>query len=118
MIKQLLYKWFNLNDSCEACEVLRAELDYVKRQNETLLNRILNPEPKIEQTITVPEEIKPVSASGGRRFVPYAVRQQMMEREDEQSLKVMQEFQKKRQEAEKEVLAAKTEKEEEKQVNA
>lgn len=103
MIKELLYKWFGLNDSCQACEVLQAELDYVKRQNEQLLNRILNPPVPIESSTPQVEEIKPVPTTRSR-FVPYAVRQQMMEKEYEQSLKLMQDFQKERQKAEKEVL--------------
>jgi hypothetical protein len=78
MIKLLLYKWFGLSDvPCETCEILRGLLAKSDSERRDLLQRLLDkdkPEPpQIERE--EPQEIKPA-------FVPWRVRQQMLEAED------------------------------------
>jgi hypothetical protein len=90
MIKELMMKWFGLEpEQCKTCEVLRVELDYARRQNEILLGRLLST-PVREETPPVKEEsIQAVGPSGGRRFIPHAVQQQMAAKEDAKSLELM-----------------------------
>jgi hypothetical protein len=87
MIKQILIKWFGLPDErCETCEVLRTQLDESNRERKELLHRLLvkdTPEPlPIEK-----EEFKPVTP----QFVPWRVRQQMLEAEDAKKAQLMKE---------------------------
>lgn len=78
MIKKLMYKWFGLSDDpCESCEILRERLLKSDREREELLHRLLDkdkPEPP-----PVPEE-EPVPIKPN--FIPWRVRQQMLEAED------------------------------------
>ena|SRR5688572_1810406 len=102
MIKELIYKWFHIEEPiCRTCEVLQRELETIRRERDTLLNKILNPPvpelPKMEET-----ETKPVPL--GRRHIPYQIRQQLMQKNDEHSLKLMQDHKKKVAELEKEVI--------------
>jgi len=78
MIKQLLYKWFGLQDEpCETCEILREQLAKSDSERKDLLARLLNP-PVSEPPQKDEEEMKPVQPA----FVPWRIRQQMMEAED------------------------------------
>jgi len=85
MWKKLCYKWFGLSeDVCETCEVLRAQLDESNRERKELLNRLLikdTPEPLPLKE----EEFKPVQS----QFVPWRVRQQMLEAEDAKKAQLM-----------------------------
>src|SRR5687768_9606054 len=93
MIKELIYKWFHIEEPiCRTCEVLSRELDTIRRERDALLNKILNPPvlelPKFEEI-----ETKPVSL--GRRHIPFQVRQQMLQENDRHSLKLMEDHKKK-----------------------
>jgi hypothetical protein len=85
MLKQLFYKWFGLSDvPCETCEVLREQLAKSDAERKELLQRLLDkdkPEPLIA-SIEPPQEIKPA-------FVPWRVRQQMLEAEDRKQAELL-----------------------------
>jgi len=85
VIKELLYKWFGIEPvPCATCEVLREQLDESNRERRELLTRLLdkaNPEPSpIEK-----EEYKPIQP----QFMPWRVRQQMLEAEDRKQAELM-----------------------------
>jgi len=88
MIRQILEKWFGIEPNhCEACEILRAQLDESNRERKDLLHRLLdkaNPEPLSVQSA---EEPKPVSI--GNQYVPWRVRQQMLEQEDRKTAQLI-----------------------------
>ena len=81
MISQLLRKWFNLPvQSCQSCEILRDQLEKVERDRSELLSRLLD-KPKAEPLPEKTEEYKSIQPA----FVPWRVRQQMLEQEDRKS---------------------------------
>lgn len=90
MIKQLLYKWFGLSDlPCQTCEVLRLQLDESNRERRELLARLLEkdtPEP------VEPVEVEPKAITS--QFVPWRVRQQMLEAEDRHKASLLKNKQK------------------------
>jgi len=100
MIKRILEKWFNLEPvRCESCEVLRSLLEESTRERRDLLTRALNP-PQVEPLVqTSTEELKPV----GNTFIPWRVRQQMLEAEDRKKFQLMQEKEKEIADLEKEL---------------
>ena len=85
MFREWMYKWFGLEPMpCNTCEVLRLELENSNRERRELLNRILDR----DQPKTVPEEkveYKPIQPP----FVPWRVRQQMLEQEDRKRAELM-----------------------------
>ena len=83
---------------CASCEVLRGELERAHRENEILLNKILNP---ITETVVerVQENVSPVTMSGGRRFIPYSVKQQMIDENDKRTIQIMNDAKKKMKDA-------------------
>jgi hypothetical protein len=85
VIKELMYKWFGIEPiPCATCEVLRSSLDESNRERRDLLARLLdkaNPEPSQE----VKEEHTPIQPN----FVPWRVRQQMLEAEDRKQAQLM-----------------------------
>jgi len=99
MIRQLLYKWFGLTPaSCLTCEVLRDQLDKSETERRQLLTRLLEkdkPEP-----LVVKEE-EPVAIQP--QFIPWRVRQQMLEQEDRKRAQLMRDKQKEIEELEKEL---------------
>lgn len=78
MLKELMYKWFGLEPTqCNTCEVLRSELENSNRERRELLSRLLDrDQPKAEKEDK--EKYKPIQP----QFVPWRVRQQMLEAED------------------------------------
>lgn len=88
MIKELLYKWFNLEPTpCAACEVLRTQLEKSEHERKELLDKLLSKdEPKsVPQT----EDFKPILP----RFTPWSVRRHMLEAEDRNKAKLLAEKQ-------------------------
>ena len=87
MLKQLMYKWFGLSDApCESCEILRMQLAESNAERKELLHRLLDkdkPEPPPLES-EAPQSITP-------NFVPWRVRQQMLEQEDRQRAKLTRE---------------------------
>lgn len=97
MIKEILYKWFGLEEKpCESCETLRRQLELVNHEKSQLLELVLEknrPEPATQ----IPSNLKPVLPVS----LPWRVRQQMLEQEDRQKARVL------RQQQEQEELAKK-----------
>lgn len=85
MIKQLLYKWFGLEElPCNTCEVLREQLANSERERRELLNRLLEPS-RAEPPSTIAERPEPIQP----QFTPWRVRQQMLEAEDRKKAQLM-----------------------------
>jgi len=86
MIRELMYKWFGLSPMpCETCEVLRAQLDESNRERKDLLHRLLDgnkTEPLVPPST---EELKSIQPA----FIPWRVKQQMLEQEDRRSAELM-----------------------------
>jgi hypothetical protein len=103
MIKQLLFKWFGLEElPCDTCEVLREQLANSERERRELLNRLLEPS-KPEPPSTDPEELKPIMP----QFIPWRIRQQMLEQEDRRAAKIMKDRKAEIEQLEKEMGIAK-----------
>jgi len=87
MIKQLMYKWFGISDEpCMSCELLREQLHKSDAERKDLLHRLLdskNPEPPS----TPVEDYQPITP----QFIPWRVRQQMLEQEDRVKAKLTKE---------------------------
>ena len=100
MIKQLMYKWFGLSDDpCEACEILREQLAKSDSERRELLTRLLakdmpEPSPAKEE-----EELVPIRP----QYIPWRVRQQMLEAEDRKKAELMKNKEKEIAELEKEL---------------
>jgi hypothetical protein len=100
MLKALFYKWFGLEElPCNTCEVLRAQLDESNRERRELLNRLLEPS-KPEPLAVEKEDFKPIQPA----FVPWRVRQQMLESEDRHQAALLKNRQVEIEKLEKELL--------------
>jgi hypothetical protein len=89
VIKQLFYKWFGLVDTpCETCEILREQLHKSDTERKELLTRLLDKD-KVEPLPKEDDEIIPIQP----QFVPWRVRQQMLEAEDRKKAQLMKEKQ-------------------------
>lgn len=85
-----MYKWFGLADApCESCEILRSMLDESNRERKELLHRLLEPA-KAEPPPAPSEEPIPITS----QFIPWRVRQQMLEQEDRKQAELMKQKQK------------------------
>lgn len=62
---------------CQSCEVLRVELNAVRREKEILLDRILNPDAG-----QFPSAVAPAPIGMPSRHVPWRVKQQELEAQD------------------------------------
>lgn len=97
MIKELLYKVFGLEPTaCPVCEVLREQLIKADNERKELLTRALAPPIQVveEKPSEPPVPITP-------QFIPWRVRQQMMEAEDRKKSSLMREKAKEIEELEK-----------------
>ena len=94
----MVSKWFGIDLSCATCEVLREQLINSERERRELLTKLLdkgNPEPlNVEHERPIP--ITP-------QFIPWRVKQQMLEAEDRQKSKLMKDKEKEIAELEKEL---------------
>lgn len=89
MISTLFRKWFGLPlvPACSSCDILRDQLDKSEVERRDLLHKLLDrgvAEPA--QTISV-EEMQPIKP----QFVPWRVKQQMLEQEDARAAQLMRE---------------------------
>lgn len=100
MIRRLLEKWFGLDPShCESCEILREQLHKCDVERSELLHRLLNKE-KSEPPSTVKEEENiPITPT----FVPWRIKQQMLESEDRKQAQLLRDKEKEIAELEKEL---------------
>jgi hypothetical protein len=85
VINELFRKWFGLEPSaCPVCEVLREQLTGSERERKELLQRALTP-PSIPVEPVDKEEIQPIKP----QFIPWRIRQQMLEAEDRKKAQLM-----------------------------
>lgn len=89
MIRELLNKWFALPD-CKTCEILQRELAETKRERDKLLDKLFEKNESIAPVQVAVEEYKPIQTTR-TRFMPAIVRQQIMDEQDQVTLKLMQE---------------------------
>lgn len=103
MIKQLMYRWFGLSDlPCPTCEVLREQLTKSEAERRELLHKLLEkdtPEP------LVPDKEEPRAITP--QFIPWRVRQQMLEQEDRHKASLLRNKQKEIDDLEQELGIAK-----------
>ena len=86
MFTELMRKWFGLTPpSCQTCEILRDQLDESNRERKELLHRLLDKD-KPEPLPTVQSE-PPVPITPA--FVPWRVKQQLLEAEDRKRAELM-----------------------------
>lgn len=93
---KLFLAWLKLrlnipDEPCATCEILKYELEVERARSNLLLDKITGInrqviQPEIEDE---PSDLKPLPI-GRRKFVPFAVRQQMMEQNDLHTLKILQ----------------------------
>lgn len=69
---------------CNSCEVLKLQISRLERENERLLNRILE-KPSAEEKPVDIEGLKPVLP----KMIPWRIRKQMLEEEDRVKAKLM-----------------------------
>ncbi len=84
MISELLRKWFGLESGCQTCEVLRTQLDESNRERRELLHKLLTKD-QAEPVAEKEEEYVPIQP----QFVPWRVRQQMLEAEDRKKAELL-----------------------------
>ena len=99
MFKQLFSKWLGLDLRCETCEVLREQLHRSEAERREILTRLLDKD-RPEPLITEKEEHVTIQP----QFIPWRVRQQMLEAEDRKQVQLLKE-------KEKEIEISKLEKE-------
>lgn len=92
MITELLKKWFGLPlvPACNTCDVLRDQLEQSNVERRELLQKLLDRGVAEPAPSLVSEELKPITP----QFIPWRVKQQMLEQEDAQKAKLMREKQK------------------------
>lgn len=88
MLKELFYKWFGLEPlPCATCEVLKESLAIERQFNKVLFDRLLekgSAEPLVKEE---EKELTPIRPP----FVPWRVRQQMLEAEDRKTAQLLAE---------------------------
>lgn len=85
MIRELFYKWFGLEATpCAVCEVLREQLAKSERERADYIHRLLD-KPQAEPPSVAEEKQVPIQP----QFVPWRVRQQMLEAEDRKKAQLM-----------------------------
>jgi hypothetical protein len=100
LIKELLYKWFGLEPfPCNSCEVLRSQLDESNRERRELLKRILEPPEPITTRPAEADELTPITP----KYVPWHVRQQLLEAEDRKAAQLKRDKDKEIKDLEKEL---------------
>lgn len=91
IISELLRKWFGLpSPACETCEVLRIQLARSERKCDELLEKLLSK----QETEPIPvdkEELQPIKTTN---FVPWHIRQQMLEAEDRKKAELVKQREK------------------------
>ena len=100
IFNEVIRRWFGLDPRhCEACEILRAQLDESSRERKDLLHRLPDKDRVEPPTTTSVEEFQPIKP----QFTPWRVRQQMLEAEDRKQAQLMKDKMKEIDALEKEV---------------
>lgn len=76
------------SESCRSCDILEHQLEVERARVSQLLDKLSGSKP-IHDELEEEKELKPLQT--GRRFIPFAVRQQMMEAQDNKTLEVLKE---------------------------
>jgi hypothetical protein len=85
MIKRIIEKIFGLEpDTCPVCEVLREQLHKSEVERKELLSRALAP-PSQPVEVESKEEYKAITP----QFIPWRVKQQMLEAEDRKQAELL-----------------------------
>ena len=71
---------------CETCDTLRIQVEQLRLDNKTLLDRLLEKPESVAPAS--PEEYRPIKTSAARH-VSWAVRRQMLEAEDREKAKLL-----------------------------
>lgn len=80
-----MYKWFGVEPMpCPVCEVLREQLANSERERRELLQRALAPTSTVVEK-EEKEDLVPIKPT----FVPWRVRQQMLEQEDRKQAELL-----------------------------
>jgi hypothetical protein len=99
MIKELMYKWFGLDPiSCVSCEILREQLAKSDAERRELLHRLLDKD-KPDSAPVEKEDFEPIKP----KFMPWRVRQQILEQEDRKKAQLMKDKEKEIAELEREL---------------
>lgn len=76
---------------CRACEILERQLEVERARVDMLLNRVTHsPATPNAPEYEGEEELKPIQTTR-RKFIPYAIRQQMIDQNDEATLAKLKE---------------------------
>lgn len=96
MIKELFYKWFDLEPlPCQSCETLKMQLSIANHEKQELLNTVLSmtkPAPREETTPVVNYESLP-------KPMTWSMRKQMLEAEDRKTAQLIADQKKRNEEA-------------------
>jgi hypothetical protein len=104
MIRQIIEKWFGLDPiPCASCEVLKEALSIERQLNSVLLQKLLDKDKPEPLSSIKEEELKPIKS----QFVPWRVRQQILESEDRKQAQLMKDKQREIEELEKELYIKK-----------
>jgi len=86
MIRELFEKWFGLDPRhCETCEILRELLAKSDTERKELLHRLLDKDKAEPLVPPSTEELKSIQPA----FIPWRVKQQMLESEDRRPAELM-----------------------------
>lgn len=69
---------------CKSCDILQRQLEIAQ----ATIDRLISPKTEIIAPKEDDTELKPIP-SGGKRFIPYAIRQQMADASDRKTLELM-----------------------------
>jgi|SRR6187402_1964425 len=89
MISTLFRKWFGLPlvPACTSCDILRDQLDKSEVERRELLHKLLDRGVAEPAPTLATEELKPITP----QFVPWRVKQQMLEQEDRRTMQLRKE---------------------------
>ena len=76
MIKRF-WNWLIYYNGCANCEFLRELLEQERRNNKALIEGLLNNNKPVSNESSVKEELEPIRP----KFVPFRIKQQMMEQD-------------------------------------
>ena len=74
-----------MDAECKNCDSYKQQIDMLTRQNQQLLDKLIQPEVIIREAAPTKEN-KPVATT---KYLPFAVRQQMLEESDRKTAELM-----------------------------
>jgi hypothetical protein len=97
MLKLLMMKWFNLEETCDTCEVLKMQLAQERQEKERILESLLEK----NKSVSIPEELPRTNIVPPRIW---SVRKRELEEQSRQESRLKQNKEKELEELEQEVL--------------